>query len=450
MKILVINGSPKGKYSVTLQTIRYLQIKFPEHSFGVINAAQKIKHLEKDLSPVLNRIAQADLIIFSYPIYTFLAPSQLHKLIRRIKESGADLSGKFVTQLTTSKHFYDMTAHRYILENCQDMRMKVIHGLSADMDDLLSEKGQKEAENFFRYVCWSVDHNQYEPFPTPLLPAASQPPSLPENSKENKDGDVVIVADLREEDHQLLTMIHRFQAVCPHKTRLVNLREFPFQGGCLGCMQCGASGKCVYKDGFEDFLRRDIQSAQATVYAFSIQDHSMGPLFKCYDDRQFCNGHRTVTMGRPVGYLVSGPYSREQNLKTVIEARAQVGGNFLAGVATDEVDPDGAIDRMAARLSYSLVHHYTPPSNFYGVGGMKIFRDLIWLMQGFMKADHKFYKEHGQYDFPQKKLGTMLAMYLVGGLMHSPAMKGKGAKQMRDGMLAPYQKILAKAQKEKK
>ena len=175
MKILVINGSPKGKYSVTLQTIRYLQIKFPEHSFGVINAAQKIKHLEKDLSPVLDRIAQADLIIFSYPIYTFLAPSQLHKLIRRIKESGADLSGKFVTQLTTSKHFYDMTAHRYILENCQDMRMKVIHGLSADMDDLLSEKGQKEAENFFRYVCWSVDHNQYEPLPTEATTSSATP-----------------------------------------------------------------------------------------------------------------------------------------------------------------------------------------------------------------------------------------------------------------------------------
>ena len=175
----------------------------------------------------------------------------------------------------------------------------------------------------------------------------------------------------------------------------------------------------------------------------------MGHLFKCYDDRQFCNGHRTVTMGRPVGYLVSGPYNREQNLKTVIEARAQVGGNFLAGVATNEQDTDRAIDRMAARLSYGLEHHYAPPSNFYGVGGMKIFRDLIWLMQGFMKADHKFYKAHGQYDFPQKKLGTMLAMYLVGGLMASPVARGKGAKQMREGMLAPYQKLFDRMDQKK-
>ncbi len=47
---------------------------------------------------------------------------------------------------------------------------------------------------------------------------------------------------------------------------------------------------------------------------------------------------------------------------------------------------------------------------------MKIFRDLIWIMQGMMKADHKFYKEHGFYDFPQKQKGTILKMKLVGML----------------------------------
>ena len=29
MKVLVVNGSPKGKYSVTLQSTEYLKIKFP-------------------------------------------------------------------------------------------------------------------------------------------------------------------------------------------------------------------------------------------------------------------------------------------------------------------------------------------------------------------------------------------------------------------------------------
>ena len=40
MNILVINGSPKGKNSVTLQTALYLQLLHPEHSFQFLHAGQ--------------------------------------------------------------------------------------------------------------------------------------------------------------------------------------------------------------------------------------------------------------------------------------------------------------------------------------------------------------------------------------------------------------------------
>ena len=170
----------------------------------------------------------------------------------------------------------------------------------------------------------------------------------------------------------------------------------------------------------------------------------MGSAFKLYDDRQFCNGHRTVTMGMPIGYLISGSYHAETNLQMIVEARAQVGSNFLAGVATDEYNPNQEIDHLAATLDYALQNTYVPPQNFFGIGGMKIFRDLIWLMQGMMKADHKFYKAHGQYDFPQKKWPRMLAMYLVGAMIASPKLKSKIGNQMNEGMLAPYKKLLNK------
>ena len=444
MKILVLNGSPKGKYSITLQTVLYLQKKFPDQEFSFLNVGQTVKSLEKDFSPAREALAQADLLLFSYPVYTFIAPAQLHRFIELVKESGISLAGKFATQITTSKHFYDVTAHRYIQDNCQDLGMKFIRGLSADMDDLLTKKGQKEAEDFLNHVLWSVEKDIYEHLPEPMPAAAHVLVTVPEISQDEKTGDVVIVTDCRPEDTNLQAMIDRFRAVLPRKTRVVNIREYPFRGGCLGCFNCAVSGKCIYTDGFDTYLREQIQTAQSIVYAFAVKDHSMSAAFKLYDDRQFCNGHRTVTMGMPMGYLVSGGYSREFNLQMIVEGRAQVGGNFLAGVATDETNPDGQIDAMARRLHYALEKGYVPPQNFYGVGGMKIFRDLIWLMQGMMRADHKFYKAHGQYDFPQKKRGTMLKMYLVGMLLASPKIKAKMGNAMNDGMLAPYKKLLDK------
>jgi multimeric flavodoxin WrbA len=446
MQILVINGSPKGKYSITLQTVEYLKLLHPEHNFQILHAGQTIKALEKDFSPAANAMAQADILLFSYPVYTFIAPCQLHRFIELTKASGICLAGKYASQITTSKHFYDITAHRYIQDNCGDLGLKFVRGLSADMDDLTTEKGRREAEDFFLYLCHSVAHDHYEPVSAPVTPAIHVPVTVPECHLE-KSGDVVILTDCRPEDLQLQNMIHRFQAVMPRKSRVINIQEYPFKGGCLGCFNCAVSGKCVYKDGFDDYLRNEIQTAESIVYAFTIRDHSMGARFKMYDDRNFCNGHRTVTIGMPVGYLVNGNYSQEHNLQTILEARAQVGTNFLAGVATDEQDPDTQIDRLADNLCFALDHKYIPPQNFYGIGGMKIFRDLIWQMQGMMRADHKFYKSHGQYDFPQKQWPRMLAMYAVGAMLANPKLKAKMGNAMNEGMIAPYQKVLEEAKK---
>lgn len=50
-------------------------------------------------------------------------------------------------------------------------------------------------------------------------------------------------------------------------------------------------------------------------------------------------------------------------------------------------------------------------------------------MRGMMRADHKFYKKQGIYDFPQKKKLESMKMYLV-------------------GMLAPYVKLFQQMDKQ--
>ena len=450
MKILVLNGSPKGEYSITLQTVKYLEALHPEHTFEVLHVGQRIKALERDLAPAVEAMEKADLLIFAYPVYTFIAPYQLHRFIELVREAGVLLTGKYATQITTSKHFYDVTAHRYVEDNCHDLGLRYVRGLSADMDDLLCERGQQEARQFFDYITFCMERGISEEQKTVSTTPLHVPVTVPKTENAEKSGDVVVLTNCTEEDTQLRAMIERFRAVCTRRVRVINIGQYPFRGGCLGCFHCAPAGVCVYKDGFDTYLRETVQSGEAIVIAFSIKDHSMGASFKLYDDRQFCNGHRTVTMGMPMGYLVSGNYREEYNLNMIVEGRAQVGQNFLAGVATDERDPDGEIDRMVASLEYAIENRYVPPQNFFGVGGMKIFRDLIWLMQGMMKADHRFYKKHGQYDFPQKKRGTMLKMYLVGALISSPKIKAKMGNAMNEGMLMPYKKLLDKVKDSRK
>ena len=156
MNIFVLNASPKGKQSTTVHTALYLEALHPERTFTFVPVGQRIKSYEKDFTPLRKELEKAELILFSYPVYTFIAPYQLHRLMELIKADGVDLSGKFASQITTSKHFYDVTAHRYVEENCCDLGMKVVRGLSADMEDLLTEQGQRDARDFLSSLCSPV------------------------------------------------------------------------------------------------------------------------------------------------------------------------------------------------------------------------------------------------------------------------------------------------------
>ena len=170
MKILVLNASPKGPNSTTLHTALYLAALHPEHSFTVLHVGQQIRQLEKDFAPLRQALSEAELLLFCFPVYTFIAPYPLHRLIDLIKAVGVGLRGKLASQITTSKHFYDVTAHRYVEENCLDLGLHTIRGLSADMEDLLCERGQREARMFFDQLLFSCDHGPFVA-PAPRAPS---------------------------------------------------------------------------------------------------------------------------------------------------------------------------------------------------------------------------------------------------------------------------------------
>ena len=445
MQILFVNGSPRARFSVTLQSCLYLEKRFPAHHFEYLNVGASLSAFEKDMTPAREAMERAELMIFAHPVYSFLVPSQLHRFLELVKENDLPLREKYVTQLTTSKHFFDVTAHRFMEDNFHDLGLRVIHGLSADMEDLLSEKGRQELERFFTYAVYCVENGVFETRETPAKPERPPYVSTLEACKKQEGFDTVIVGDLREGDESLRALIKDFSAVYPYRTRFVNLAEFPFRGGCLGCLNCATSGKCVYHDGFDTLLRDKILNADAIVYAFTLRDHSMGSRFKLYDDRQFCNGHRTVAEGKPFAYLVNGDMRGEENLTAVLQARASVSHSFLAGIATDAEE----LRAVSLRLAFALERHYAPPADFYGVGGMKVFRDLVWLMQGMMREDHLYYQSHGLYDFPQRQWPRMLGLRILGALLRSRWLRSLIGDRMNEGMLAPYKKIVEKTDRRK-
>lgn len=456
MKITVFNASPKGKYSITYQYIRYIEAKYDDLNIRTYHVGQSINRIIKDenyFQEIMDNVASSDLIIWCYPVYTFLVPYQMVRFIELIFDRQAEkyFENKFSTQISTSKHFYDITAHNYVQAICNDLKMHHIYGHMADMDDLLTVKGQKKLDDFvgeikFTLLNQMIDIKPYKSTKKEKIIALNEQ-VVNVKEKENKDYSIVLVTDNKYATSNLGKMISWFIKMMPYNVEVVNIMDIKFKGGCLGCFHCAIEGKCIYNDGFDTFHRENILNADCIIFAATIERHWFNSIWKCYDDRQFYNGHRTSSKGSAVGYLISGHYSKEDNLKMVLEARSQVAEQFLIDIVTDEDDAEtviARIDQMVKKTIFALDKKPQRPQNFYGVGGMKIFRDLIYVMRGLMKEDHRFYKKEGIYDFPHKKKRQILLMKIIGFMLLSPKIRKKTAKQMNQFIIKPYDQLINK------
>ncbi len=107
MNIIVLNGSPKGKTSVTLQYIHFLQKKFPEHSYEILHISKMIRRIENDedyFGEILTKIADSEAVLWASPVYYFLIPSNYKRFIELINERDAKryFHNKYTGFLSTS------------------------------------------------------------------------------------------------------------------------------------------------------------------------------------------------------------------------------------------------------------------------------------------------------------------------------------------------------------
>jgi multimeric flavodoxin WrbA len=456
MKICVLNGSPKGNDSITMQYVRFLELAFPSHTFVIENVGQRIAALEtqdEDFSRVIESVSSADGVVFATPVYFMLVPAQLKRFIELvfIRNAAAAFSEKYAASLTTSIHFFDHTANAYLHAIAEDLGMNWAGSFSAKMDDLLSLKHQESlvlfAEDFFDTVVrkpavqrsfppLANDMPQYRPGPIPL-------------PFDTKGKNVVILSDAAPGSN-LEKMVTRAASCFGRAASIVSLDEAGMNGGCLGCCRCAFDNTCIYTDGFSLFFEETVLSADILILAGSIRDRYLSAQFKQFFDRSFYRGHVPSLAGRQVALLIEGPLSQCCTLREVLTAYVAMQGANLAGIVTDEGPVSGVTDsRIDALCEHSIrlsQNGYVSPEGFPVAGGHKIFRDEIWgNMRAVFRADHAYYKKHGMYDFPQGDLPRRIRTMLLSLLLSVPPVRKKAEQQMHQHMIQPFARVFTES-----
>ena len=419
MKIVVLNGSPKGDQSVTMQYILYIQKKIPKHEYKILNVAQKIKLLEKNkqkFQEIMDEIKASDCVIWGFPLYVMLISSQFKRFIELIFERNEQdvFKNKYTMIFMTSIHFYDHTAQNYMHAICDDLNMKFIGYFSADSWDLLYPKWRARwllfAENFFEMI------NKKSPTVRqfPLLTYRDYnyiPGEIIDNkNKINIDGKkVLIVTDSTDKQTNLGKMIKRFQESFSEEVEVINIYDIDIKGGCIGCTKCGYDHQCIYKgkDDFIEFWEEKVMKADVLIFAGNIKDRFLSSRWKMIYDRTFYKNHIPTLIGKQMGCIISGPLSQIPNLKEIIQAIIEIQSANLVDIITDEYGGSAKIDLLLHNFARQLIKfsnlNLIKPQTFLGVAGMKIFRDDVYGRNRFIfQADHKYYEEHGIYQtFPQ-------------------------------------------------
>ena len=456
MKIVILNGSPKGDISVTMQYVAYIRKKFPEYTYEILNVAQDIRKIEKDTTAwnnVLDSIRSADLVLWAFPLYYLLVCSQYKRFIELIFEREAQdaFAGTCAASLSTSIHFFDQTAHAYIHAVSDDLGMKYLGFYSAEMQDLLKETEQERLEKFASLLITAVMEKipvqrENAPLAWPALAYTPGPRQQPVNTGTKK---VVILTDADGSSPNLAAMTDRLLRSFAGSVEMINLHDVNIKGGCLGCCRCGYDNTCVYSDGYADFFRNTLVTADIIIMAGRVHDRYLSSAWKQFFDRSFFLGHTPGLGGRQICFVIAGPFHQIPHLKEALTAWADNGGSH-AQFVTDEVtssgELDALLDAMPARLVRCAEAWYIPPRTFYAIGGHKIFRDRIYGgMRIAFQADYRYYREHGMFDFPQGNLKTRLFNAVLIPLTRIPGFRKKVFADMKHHMIQPFAKVLDRA-----
>jgi len=461
MKVVVLNGSPKGENSVTMQYVAFLQHMFCQHEFILHHVAREVDRLEKDeqaLNKVVDDIASADGVLWAFPLYVFLVHGKYKRFIELLHERAVTsvLEGKTAAIFSTSIHFFDHTAHNYMHGICDDFDMKVYGSYSAAMHDLFVES---ERENLLHF-----GEGFFKAMETKTVTAKVYPP-LVEHSKVYKPvkeplkvdacgKKVVVVTDAEARQENVIRMVEQFVGHFNGDVTVTNLHTVDIKGGCLGCIRCGYDNTCVYsgKDGFIEWYNSTIKTADIVVFAGTIRDRYLSSLWKTFFDRAFFNTHMPSLKDKQIAFIISGPLEQLPNLRQIFEGYTEWQNANLVGIVTDEPAEPGQIDELLQALAERSVdcanRHYISPSTFLGVGGRKIFRDEIWGHLRFpFVADHKYYKKNGIYDFPSRNYVSILMSILV----KIPAIRNAlYGRLLITKMIEPYKKLLEKQKTQRK
>lgn len=453
MKIIVLNGSPKGVLSLTFKAVEYA-IKYSniEIEFEVFNVSQRIKvidKLETEITKIKDRIRQCDGVIWCTPVYYHSVPAQLIRFIEILyndKNAVSILNNKTTTLITTSIHIGDNFAHDYMHSVCDELKMNYVPGFATSYFELESSENRISLTKFIRQFAISIEKRipfeqrirvnlkEYNRDLGSIEPSASMAKKL-------------IIIDSSNTNDSLQQMINlTVDKLGASENDILDLNNITIHGGCLHCLSCLDNRQCFYKDDLNKIYREKVLKADILILAFKVSSKSVSYRIKCFIDRFFVVGFIPVLAGKLTGIIVSGDYQSNIDLQNSLAHTFQTLGAPLTGAVSDEYEDrshvNALIDSLCFRINWSHHNNFTPSINFLGFGSSLFHDHFISSQRLLYWNDYMYFQKKYKNPFHHDSKFTTLGIFLLGLLCHSKYLNRKIQKKFKSIFVRNYQHTL--------
>ena len=170
---------------------------------------------EKLFEKIVDDINNADGVLWAFPLYVLLVPSQYKRFIELIWERGAQAAfkDKYTAALSTSINFYDNIAHNYMHAVCDDLDMRFVESFSAEMDDIFMDEMRARLLVFARSFFQAIENK----LPTARVFAPltygefRYVPGMIKDRIDTQGKRIVVLTDVQDDRSNLAKMVERFR-----------------------------------------------------------------------------------------------------------------------------------------------------------------------------------------------------------------------------------------------
>jgi multimeric flavodoxin WrbA len=432
-RILFLCGSPRGKKSASLYTARYLA-KFLDHDYEFLDVASaRLSNAPTEAEPaflkVVDKIQAADALIWTFGAWTWFVPLEIQYLFDKLfAQDGHEFTDKIAASLMTSVRVHDDSILDRVRFVSEQLGFGYIGDVSAVGNPFFGYVEDEEVtEDSCRMLAGQINRalsdgyvpaKRYQAVDHKFLSPTFRGEGFATGPTVSKSGDktiLVLTGNRLSEDLANASIADAIQGYSKNIVEVIALQDHNVRP-CNGCILCDfkVEGVCVLKDEYEEIKGR-LQRADGMVYIGTCASSMVDSNLKAFLDRCWGIGHRPTLSGKYGFSVATGGGPLEADAAEYLQGLMnKTGARCIAALARAAGETEEfaiTLRQTIEDLDRAMEEKWRIADRFRTRSVEWVFRDLAATNGMMLRADYKFHKENGMFDYASPGGGnTVLRM----------------------------------------